>query len=160
MTKLSKGEERTFKMNYYKLENKMNIFSPSSRKGINYQAVSGCVPTALSQILYHYQWPPRGAGDKTLTDWDGNQLSTLHADFTRDYGWNLMQDAYPTIKTDITPTPSEQAAGRLLSDMGVLCEVDFEEDGTGAYIDENLASRIASCLYFDTPVYSDAYYNG
>ena len=136
-----------------------NLYSPSSCSGLGKQAVSGCVPTALAQILYHHQWPPRGNGGKTHTDWGLNQLSTLKADFTRDYPWNIMKDAYSTVQYGTYPSASEQAVGRLLSDMGVLCEVDFEEGGTGGYI-HTLNGRIAEHLQFQTPVYVDTYSDG
>ncbi len=136
-----------------------NLLSPSSRSGLNNQAASGCVPTALAQILYFHQWPPRGKGSKTYTDWNENNdahnlFSTLRADFSRDYAWNLMQDSYPYGKTGFFPTYSEQAVGRFLHDVCVICEVDFEEDSTGAFLD-NLPPLIAEHLYYKTPIYTN-----
>ena len=66
-----------------------NIYTPN-----NY--VSGCVSTAMAQILYHYRWPLTGTGSHSyLWDNGSDPAQTLSADFgatTYDWGnaWTII----------------------------------------------------------------------
>lgn len=125
-------------------------------------ACSGCVATALSQIMYYYKWPARGIGSKTydfdLTTQEGNVPMTLSCDFSQStYQWDLMKDEYlymdknyygyfddqwhVYIKVidengDTITDPNgvhSAAVAKLLSDVGIACEMMYGYNGSGAY---------------------------
>ena len=125
-------------------------------------ACSGCVATAVSQIMYYYKWPARGDGRKTydfnLTTQEGEVPMTLSCDFSQStYQWDLMKDEYlymdknyyryfdenwhVYIKVidengDTITDPNgihSYAVAKLLSDVGIACEMMYGYNGSGAY---------------------------
>ncbi|MBR6431730.1 MAG: C10 family peptidase, partial [Muribaculaceae bacterium] len=126
------------------------------------RACSGCVATAVSQIMYYYKWPASGVGSKTydfyLTTQEGQVPMTLSCDFSQStYQWNLMKDEYlymdknnygyfdenwhVYIKVidengDTITDPNgvhSAAVAKLLSDVGIACEMMYGYSGSGAY---------------------------
>ena len=126
------------------------------------RACSGCVATALSQIMYYYKWPASGVGSKTysfnLTTQDGQVPMTLSCDFSKStYQWNLMKDEYLYMDNnyygyfdenghvyikvidengDTITDPNgvhSAAVAKLLSDVGIACEMMYGYNGSGAY---------------------------
>ena len=125
-------------------------------------ACSGCVATAISQVMYYYKWPAHGFGSKTydfdLTTMSGTVPMTLSADFSQStYQWDLMKDEYLYMDKDnygyfdenwhvyikvidengdtITDPNGihSQAVAKLLSDAGIACEMMYGYNGSGAY---------------------------
>ena len=90
-----------------------NYYCPSAHakswnKYVN-KACTGCVATALAQIMYHHKWPATGTGSKSYDcnveeyQQEGsnfverNRLEKLNADFSKSaYKWNLMKNEYMT----------------------------------------------------------------
>ena len=125
-------------------------------------ACSGCVATAVSQVMYYYKWPASGVGSKTydfdLTTQNGQVSTTLSCDFSQSaYQWDLMKDEYlymdknnygyfdenwhVYIKVidengDTITDPNgihSNAVAKLLSDVGIACEMMYGYNGSGAY---------------------------
>ena len=123
------------------------------------RACAGCVAISLSQIMNFYQWPEQGIGSKTYTfDLDGEVSTTLSADFSQSfYQWDLMKDEYlymdknnygyfddnmhVYIKVidengDTITDPNgihSNAVAKLISDVGIACEMGYGSAGSGAY---------------------------
>ena len=110
-------------------EGPLNLYLPRSAEEV--PAVTGCEPLAVALIMNFHQWPPRGTGSKTWTSQiqpDYNVGGTMHADFSVPYDWNL-QDSYDPHSGQ--PTTSELAVARLLFDLGVALDSQFDTEGTG-----------------------------
>ena len=126
------------------------------------RACSGCVATAVSQIMYYYKWPASGVGSKTydfnLTTQEGQVPMTLSCDFSKStYQWDLMKDEYLYMDKnyygyfdenghvyikiidengDTITDPNgvhSAAVAKLLSDVGIACEMMYGYNGSGAY---------------------------
>ena len=126
------------------------------------RACSGCVATAVSQVMNYYKWPEHGVGSKTydfnLTTQEGQVPMTLSCDFSQStYQWDLMKDEYlymdmnnygyfdenmhVYIKVidengDTITDPNgihSAAVAKLLSDVGIACEMMYGYNGSGAY---------------------------
>lgn len=126
------------------------------------RACTGCVATAVAQVMNYYKWPAKGMGSKTytfdLTSANGTQEMTLSADFSQStYQWNLMKDEYlymdqnnygyfdenwhVYIKVinengDTITDPNGMygnAVAKLMSDVGIACEMMYGANGSGAY---------------------------
>ena len=87
------------------------------------RAVTGCVATAMAQIMNYHEWPEVGRGSHSYTCKVNNMTTTqLSADFSQSvYRWDLMLDDY-------TPNSSEEeceAVARLMLDAGISVEMSY-----------------------------------
>lgn len=83
---------------------------------------TGCVPTAMAQIMYYYRWPLTGTGSYT---YDAGNYGILSADFSADeYDWNSM---------GATISHSSPSAANLLSHLGISCDLVYGPSGSGMY---------------------------
>lgn len=100
------------------------------------QAVTGCVATAVAQVMYYHKWPKKGQGSHSYTPKRyGKKLSSDFSQHT--YQWNLMKDEYELkwvpdpnrpnwqIKKPVYSQEEGKAIGRLFYDVGVSVDMDF-----------------------------------
>ena len=95
-----------------------NKYTPS-----NY--VTGCVATAGAIVMKHHGYPAKGTGSHSYT-WNGK---TISADFEHNYDWASMPAKY-----DGTNDADFDGVARLMADLGVAVEMQYNKDGSGAYI--------------------------
>lgn len=86
--------------------------------------VTGCVATAGAIVMKHHGYPAKGTGSHSYT-WNGK---TLTADFEHDYDWASMPADNGTNGADF------DGVARLMADLGVAVEMQYNKDGSGAYI--------------------------
>lgn len=83
---------------------------------------TGCVPTAMAQIMFYYRWPETGEGTYT---YDAGPYGILSADFgSTTYDWNSMGTSL---------THSSPSAATLLSHLGISCDLVYGPNGSGMY---------------------------
>lgn len=87
--------------------------------------VTGCVATAGAIVMKHHGYPAKGTGSHSYT-WNGK---TLSANFEHTYDWASMPAKY-----DGTNDAAFDGVARLMSDLGVAVEMQYNKDGSGAYI--------------------------
>lgn len=87
--------------------------------------VTGCVATAGAIVMKHHGYPAKGTGSHSYT-WNGK---TLTANFEHDYDWANMPAKY-----DGTNDAAFDGVARLMADLGVAVEMQYNKDGSGAYI--------------------------
>lgn len=86
---------------------------------------SGCVATAMAQIMYYHKWPLNGTGSNAYT-WNGE---TLSADFSAStYAWDSMTDTYGSQSSDA----SKAAVAQLMYDAGISVNMAYDNNGSGA----------------------------
>lgn len=103
------------------------------------RSFTGCVATAMAQIMYKWRYPEKGTGSKTYTWVNANtrsQRETLTANFgATTYDWaNMLPSYYGKSVT----TAQENAVATLMFHLGVACEMEYGGDkagGSGAYTD-------------------------
>ncbi len=81
---------------------------------------SGCVATAVAQIMAFHKWPEKGVGKAayTVTHYQ-DRLST---DFSKSqYDWHLMRDEY---RSKSTPE-QQQAVALLMKDVGIATQMQY-----------------------------------
>lgn len=98
--------------------NPFNKYTPN-----NY--VTGCVATAGAIVMKHHGYPAKGTGSHSYT-WNGK---TWTANFEHTYDWASMPAIY-----DGTNDAAFDGVARLMSDLGVAVEMQYNKDGSGAYI--------------------------
>jgi hypothetical protein len=81
---------------------------------------TGCVATAMAQVMYYHKWPLKGTGSNSYTSHgfeNGDSLIyNLSADFSKStYDWANMTDRYNSAST----TAQNKAVAKLMSDVGI-----------------------------------------
>lgn len=89
---------------------------------------TGCVATAMAQVMNFHEWPKQGTGKKTYYDsYSGKRLT---ADFgSTTYQWDLMLDTYDSSSS----AESCEAVATLMFHCGVSVEMAYMADASGAY---------------------------
>lgn len=95
---------------------------------------SGCVATALAQIMKYWEWPVNGVGSYSYT----SNYGVLSADFTKTYQWDKMRDTYTSYYDEDWNIVNEwtqeegDAVAQLMADLGVALEMDYAPGGSGS----------------------------
>ena len=101
----------------------------------NERSVTGCVATAISQIMYVHKYPAKGIGSKTYTtESHGLQLNVNFGATTYDWG-NML----PYYKNNYNSTQAN-AVATLMYHVGVAADMDYDPDGSGAISSAALAA--------------------
>ena len=99
------------------------------------RSVTGCVATAISQIMYAHKYPTKGIGSKTYTtESHGLQLNVNFGATTYDWG-NML----PYYKNNYNSTQAN-AVATLMYHVGVAADMDYAPDGSGAISSAALAA--------------------
>lgn len=99
-----------------------NYYCPMDNGGDNGRCVTGCVATALAQIIYYYRFPESGVGSYSYED---ENYGTQSANFAESvYDFSHMPDV---------PFGVSTAISHLMRDCGVACDLVYGPDGTGMY---------------------------
>ncbi len=105
------------------------------------KAYTGCVATAMAQVMNYWQWPKRGIGSHSYRPRNPNDedhystryTSTLSADFgNTTYDWENMLESYSGSETSAQKT----AVATLMYHCGVATEMMYGNDadgGSGTY---------------------------
>lgn len=109
------------------LKTKWNQDAPYNLKtGYNY---TGCVATAIAQLMNYHQWPAQGKGSNRYYVTYYNVEKS--ADFSQShYDWNNMLPRYDTY-----PYPTEEeknAVAQLMSDVGIAVNMQYQPYQSGA----------------------------
>ena len=109
--------------------NPYNYMCPQTASKGNYP--TGCVATALAQIMRYHQYPEQGQGSYTYvfrpTDGTAYQLSANFGETV--YDWDNMLDSYKSGYTDA----QRDAVAMLMSHCGISVNMAYNPSGSGAY---------------------------
>lgn len=93
----------------------------------NQRSVTGCVATAMAQIMWYYKWPLSGTGTHSYK-WH-NQ--TLTVDYSKsEYDWSHMPGRYISKQYGAEDVA---AVSRLMYDCGVSVDMEYSAGGSGTY---------------------------
>lgn len=93
--------------------------------------VTGCVATAGAIVMKHHGYPAKGTGSHSYT-WNGK---TLSASFEHTYDWASMPAKY-----DGTNDAAFDGVAKLMAELGVAVEMQYNKDGSGAYIGDMISA--------------------
>lgn len=93
--------------------------------------VTGCVATAGAIVMKHHGYPAKGTGSHSYT-WNGK---TLSASFEHTYDWASMPAKY-----DGTNDAAFDGVAKLMADLGVAVEMQYNKDGSGASMEDLLTA--------------------
>lgn len=87
---------------------------------------TGCVATAMAQVMKYWEWPTRGNGSHSYSCWPyGTQSANFYNAY---YHWYDMPNT--------NPSSSNQSIAKLMYHCGVSVEMDYGIDGSGAVIED------------------------
>lgn len=117
------GQERPF--------NDSCTFTNSNR---TYKCVTGCVATALAQVMNFHQYPECGTGSIAYDVTYNNSFTiTFSEDFSQSvYDWNNMLDSYEAYYKNKTVDVHTQAVAKLMKDCGVATKTRFSDSTNGS----------------------------
>lgn len=99
-----------------------NFYCPRDHDGPNNRVVTGCVATAMAQLIYYFRFPDTGIGSYSYLD------STYGVQFA-DYGHTTYNYAAMCDK----PTSINDAISTLMYHCGVGVDMVYGPDGSGMY---------------------------
>ena len=91
-------------------------------------SVTGCVATAMAQIMKYWNYPVRGTGSYSYSD---PPYGTLSANFDTAYSWTIMPDSV------VTTGAGADAAAFLAYQAGVSVAMEYSPTESGAYVLES-----------------------
>lgn len=98
------------------------------------QYVTGCVATAVAQVMYYHKWPAQGKGQESYKVTFDNTVRS--ADFTKShYDWDNMLPDYN--RRNVT-TKQEDAVALLMNDVGIATNMQYTDraSSTQSYMAE------------------------
>ena len=100
-----------------------NLFCPKDPKGsYNGRAVTGCVATAMAQVMYYFRFPETGEGSYS---YEHEKYGTISADFSKaTYDFNAMCDE---------PTRINPAISLMIHHCGVAVDMVYGPGASGMY---------------------------
>ncbi len=84
--------------------------------------VTGCVQTAIAQLLRYHEHPQKGSGVFAYS-WNGQTLRTV---LNRPFNWDIM----PDIVNGSVPKYQRDEVASLMRDIGILNHADFDVNST------------------------------
>lgn len=121
-------------------------------------APTGCVATAMAQIMYYYQYPVSGKGKGSYTVTTSEGTTNYACDINSTYEWKKMKKKYYSSTVD-----TDNAVAKLMRDAGAASRMNYQAEVSGTiewYAAKGFAenfrydSLAISCLQRD--FYTDA----
>lgn len=99
-----------------------------------YQCVTGCVATALAQVMNYYRYPSSGTGSNSYDITYNNDFTiTFSEDFSRSvYDWDHMLNSYESYSNSKTTDIYTQAVAKLMKDCGVAINMRYSDSSHGS----------------------------
>ncbi|MDD7256913.1 MAG: C10 family peptidase [Prevotellaceae bacterium] len=96
------------------------------------RTVTGCVATAMAQIMYYNKYPKHGIGTHSVNvkQADGSRETVTVNYEESTYKWDDMIDNYEAGKYT---TAQGEAVAKLMLDCGVAADMMYATDGSGTY---------------------------
>ncbi len=107
------------------------------------KTVTGCVATAMAQVMKYYNYPVAGTGSKGYTtNTRGIVISPVN--FAAGYDWNSMTNTYSASST----TTAKTAVATLMYHCGVSVDMDYDISSAGGSGASDMAPGKALITYF------------
>lgn len=119
--------------------------------GKNAHCKTGCVATAMAQVMKYYGYPARGQGNMSYAYKGGDGLTYfVETDFSKStYDWEKMRDAYTY--GDDSSDEEKQAVAKIMADCGAAVKMEYGLYYSGAY-DMDVAQALKDYFAYDDAV--------
>ena len=104
--------------------------------------VTGCVATAMAQVMKYWEWPVHGYN--SIEYYDEGCKQTLSRDFTKSvYDWENMLDSYKGVYRKVY----SDAVATLMRDCGYAVQMNYTPEGSAASVS---AEEMAMYFHYST----------
>lgn len=102
---------------------------------------TGCVATAMAQIMRYWKYPRRGVGQRSYVA----NNTTFSADFEKiTYNWGLMPNKISAASSAVQKT----SIATIMYHCGVASRMTYGSDGSGTYLIEMFSERGDDCAEY------------
>lgn len=91
------------------------------------RSVTGCVATAMAQVMYYYKWPEKGLGVHSYEWENGGQTLSFNYNSTT-FNWEDMTNVYDRLSI----SPEKKAVAELMYAAGVSVDMNYGSTESGA----------------------------
>lgn len=105
---------------------------------------SGCVATALAQIMFFHRWPECGVGTKSYTT-KTHEFEIFYDFDQQPFDWDNMLPNYSKAQYSLS---MGNAVGALLQAVGAAVDMDYDASGSGTN-NKNAAAGMSTYLRYD-----------
>ena len=117
-----------------------NLYSPTTSQG---SCMTGCVATAMAQVLKHYEWP-REHGKGFHSYMQGN--TTISFDYENTgFDWDNMLDTYVSGQFN---DEQARAVGVIMKACGVSVNMQYSNSASGAF-SQSIAAAMVNIFGYD-----------
>ncbi len=127
--------------------NQSSVYNTMCPGPSNNKAVTGCVATAMAQIMRYWSYPAMGTGSSSYCDCTANGYSDNYGTLSANYG----ATTYSWSAMPFNPTSSSPAIATLMYHCGVSVEMDYDPSGSGAEVitaDAPICAQHSYVTYF------------
>lgn len=100
-----------------------NMYCPEHSQGNHGHTYTGCVATAMAQVMNYWEWPKQGKG---YVAYYWGQWDTIRFSETT-YDWDNMADRYSIASSQV----AKEAVATLMLHAGVSLNMNYGYDGSG-----------------------------
>lgn len=128
----------------------------------HYQCVTGCVATAMAQVMNYYKYPERGTGSNSYDITYNNSFTiTFSEDFSQSvYDWPNMLDDYTSYYYNNIQDSKTKAVAKLMKDCGVSVNMSYSNAASSSSV-RRIEYALKTYFHYDeaTKFYNRDYYN-
>ena len=129
MVRKSKASVEPFLTTKWGQGNPFNALLNYSIDGVPYVFVTGCVATAMAQVMKHYEYPEKAHGSISFMVW--NYIARMDYTFGDYYDWNNMLDVYNYQEWG-SMSATTKAVATLMRDCGMAVQMNYGTEASGA----------------------------
>ena len=105
----------------------ISYYDEDEEQTVSGKAPTGCVATAVAQVMRYHKWPMESKG--SITYKTNTTETEVSADLNATYDWDLMLPTY----SGVSATDEQKAeVAKLMFNVGAALESDYTPSGTGA----------------------------
>lgn len=104
---------------------------------------SGCVATAMAIVLRYKKWPEKGTGRLDSYTTRTHKIQVSGYDLGHTYDWDNM----PLSVTGSTTSAQKSQIATIVHDCGVMVQMDYTPNGSGAYSEDILPALVEHMDY-------------
>lgn len=107
------------------------------------KAPTGCVATAMAQILNYYHYPDKASGPGYYTT-GSNKNNRQEVTINSTYQWDLFRDTYSGLAALLLKESEKEAIGQLMFDAGAASHMNYNTSGsaTSVFIAGNAFAQV------------------
>lgn len=133
---------------------------PYNRKLPNGYKFTGCGPTAMAQVMRYHEWPEKGHGAISYTNY--YDMKTISDTLGHTYNWKIMLDSddYEYLqKLGISQARKDSAqleVAQLMFDCGAFSECSYEGSSMSASWETNLVKALKTNFDYESSIFYQA----